>query len=97
MTNGEPAAPRTLPSWIAWIMCLKSIDCSHRPSIPGVVAVNVCRMLTSVEAGLWQATQTWGLSLRLLPCSASRLWQTSHLAISTTVRRATGAPPATLP
>ena len=37
MTNGEPAAPRTLPSWIAWIMYLKSIDCSHRPSIPGVV------------------------------------------------------------
>ncbi len=59
--------------------------------------VSVCRMPTSVDAGLWQATQTCVLSLRLLPCRASTLWQTSHLAISTTVRRATGAPPATLP
>ena len=38
MTNGEPAAARALPSWIEWIMYLKSIDCSHRPSIPGVIA-----------------------------------------------------------
>src|ERR1700683_4115947 len=96
MNNGEPAAPRTLPSWIEWIMYLKSIDCSHRPSIPGVAAVSVCRSLTSVDAGLWQATQTCVLLLRLVPCSDSRLWQGSQFGITQNNAPHTGGEVATL-
>jgi hypothetical protein len=47
--------------------------------------VNVCATHVG-RGGLWQTTQTWVLSLRLSPCNASTLWQTSHLAMSTTTR-----------
>ena len=49
------------------------------------------RRPASVAFGLWQTTHTPGSSVRLLPCRLSTSWHTSHLAMSTTTRRAVTA------
>ena len=82
------------PAWIAWIILLKSIDSSSLPSVPPVrtPAGVLGRWLASVAFGLWQTTHTPGSSVRLLPCRLSTPWHTSHLATSTTSRRAVALP-----
>src|SRR5512138_3729981 len=88
-------SPRAVP-WIEWIMYLKSIPCSMRPSTPVAPgAVKFGRREPSVASVLWQIVHVVMSPVRLLPWRLRLKWQALHLSMLTTVRRGVTVVPVT--